>query len=169
MIPLGGVVEKNKLVQDTIKRIEAGLKKYRKGDFDFILLSGGIFLPPKIQTIPGARLMAKYLVKKGISYHQIILEERSLDTFQNVKFSTSKLFLMGIKNPEITVITQWQHAIRFWICFRAYNLKISLEPINYQIPITDWLKEWLFILYHIYDRKGKKYLALKNREKRRQI
>ncbi len=169
MIPAGGIIKRDKLDFDTLLRIERGVKIFysRPAYWDKILVSGGIFLPSEIQSISAAKLMATELIKRGISSKRIILEENSLDTFQNVEFSILKCAEVGI-NPEITVVTQWQHAIRFWICFRGYKLKIYLKPISYRVPIITWLKEWFFIIYHVYDRRGVRPLALKNRRERRQ-
>ena len=104
MIPAGGIIKRDKLDFDTLLRIERGVKIFysRPAYWDKILVSGGIFLPSEIQSISAAKLMATELIKRGISSKRIILEENSLDTFQNVEFSILKCAEVGI-NPELKI------------------------------------------------------------------
>ena len=166
MIPAGEIAAKNNLSKkDTLIRCEEGLQIIRQnnGTYTKVIVSGGIFNSPKIQTKPASKLMANWFIKNGILPTRIICEDKSQDTFENVRFTIEKLKKEGITNPEITIVTQWQHAIRFRLCFSAYGIKIKTRSLHYPVSLKTWIKEWLFIAYHIYDRKGTKFFARKNR------
>jgi hypothetical protein len=112
--------------------------------------------------------MKWYLISLGIPYCAIYEEDKALDTFENVKFSLDLLKRLGITSFQITVATQWQHAIRFFVAFLFGNhISVKLKFIRYKIPFAWWCREWLFILYHLYDWKGTKRLARVNRDNRR--
>lgn len=170
MIPAGEITRKNKLSKkDTLIRCQHGLSLLRYDPnitFSKVVLSGGIFNSKDIQTIPASQIMANWLTKYGVLVNNQIIENQSRDTFENVLFTIEKLKEEGIENPEITVVTQWQHAIRFRLCFKAYGIKIQTHSLHYSVSLKTWIKEWLFIAYHIYDRKGTKFFARRNRKNR---
>ena len=166
LVPAGGISAINKLSSDTLTRCKAALKLWQKGGFDKILLSGGIFLPPSIQTKPAALLMKQWLKNAGINEKYLLLEEQSRDTFENVKLSLDILNKTS-NDWQITIITHWQHAIRFWITFSlGYGIKIKIHPLFYKLPLQAMFKEFLSIIYHIYDPQGVKKIPRLNREKR---
>lgn len=171
LVPSGGIFSLNQLSPaDTLLRCERGLKMWERGSFDKILVTGGIYSPSNIQTLPAAELMAQWFRQKGVPAGDIIIEPRSLDTFENIKFSLEELGRLSINNFRITVVTQWQHVIRFWITFcLGYNIRVKIQPMNYAISFRTWLEEWFFIIYHLYDRRGTKYFARKNRRNRTQL
>jgi len=50
----------------TPKRLLAGLNCWKTGQYDLIVTTGGVYMPPNIQTIPAARLMADWLTARGV-------------------------------------------------------------------------------------------------------
>lgn len=125
-------------------------------------------MSPQVQTVPAGILMKEWLINHGIDESKIIVEKHSLDSFENVKFGLKELERCGIKNPKITVVSQWQHALRFKICFYlGYNFKVKLYPMRYQISLKEFIQEFLGIIYCLYDPTGHKSIAKKIREKRR--
>ncbi len=168
MIPSEEVKRHNKLSANTIKRLNAGLDLWWSGGFDKIVLTGGIYNSSDVQSRPASVLMRIYLMANGVDKNKILVERKSLDTFENVKNVLEKLEYLDIDQLNITVVTQWQHAIRFWICFRSYGIKVALFPLKYSVSLFTSLKEYFFILYHVYDKKGRKFLARLNRKFRTQ-
>ncbi len=171
LVPSCGISPVNQLTPtDTLLRCQRALKLWQSGKYDKILVSGGIFLPPQTQTKAAGVLMAEWLVSHGVPRRALIIEGRSVDTFGNIKFSLDRLKEINVGKAEITVVTQWQHAVRFWISFFfGYGLWVKLHFMRYPISLRTWLKEWFLIIYHLYDPIGIKKIARKNREQRRQI
>lgn len=168
-VPSCGVTEHNVLTPtDTLLRCEEGLKLWRSGDYDYILVTGGLFNPKHVQSIPAGMLMRGWFIARGVDPNKVIEETRSLDTFENIKFGLEELRKRGIPDRDITVVTQWQHAWRFAITFRrAYGIKVKRVPLEYAMSWKSWLIEFVLIAYHAYDRYGTKHVAQKNRDDRR--
>ncbi len=147
----------------TLLRCQKAVELLKTGDYDILVLSGGQCHPWHIETQPAAMTMAQWFAKQGVSVNTIICECKSLDTYKSVMCTIDQLKIHGLRH-EITVVSQWQHAIRFAITFLlGYGIRIKRAPLHYPMSLKDSVKEWLFILYHLYDRRGTKLLARKNR------
>lgn len=165
-VPACEVLEKDSLMGTmTAQRLSAGLSEWLRSDYDRIIVTGGIYLPPNIQTIPAGELMRGWLIDNGIDSENIICERWSLDTYQNIDFSMK--LIAGDSNPQITIVSQWQHAMRFKITFwRLYNIKVNIVSVVYKMSLKAFLLECCYILYHLLDKKGTLFFAKKNRENR---
>jgi len=155
LIPSCGLSGSGQLDYATMCRCEAGLKLWRNQNYHKIIVCGSV-----------AELMSEWLKREGVPEEAIIVEDKSTDTFTNVGHTLSKLRDMQIKKFSLGVVTHWQHAIRFLITFRFYDIDVALHPLFYKVPFTTLLKEYFFILYHLYDWRGDKYFARRNRAKR---
>jgi uncharacterized SAM-binding protein YcdF (DUF218 family) len=168
MIPAGGIDKTNfPGKKDTIPRLRAGLALWQTGQFDKVLVCGGIFLPPAIQTKPAATIMKDWLRKRRVPETAIIVEAKSLDTFENASFGLHALRAAGIKNPEITVCTHWQHAIRLKMALKTLGAKVKTHGLKYPVSAATWFGEWFMIAYHFFDKKGTGSIARNNRAKRK--
>ncbi|MFA5946271.1 MAG: YdcF family protein [Patescibacteria group bacterium] len=167
-VPSGNIVEKNELSPaDTLLRCQRALELWKSGKFHFLLITGGLFNPPDVQSIPAAWIMAEWFQNRGVPRDQIIVERDSLDTFQNIRFGLERLKENDIVNCDFTVVTQWQHAWRFWVTmWWVYGIKIERVGMHYKLPALAQIKEYLFILYHVWDPYGVGFLAQKNRRDR---
>lgn len=163
MIPAELVDPVDKLSANTLRRCQAGLEAWVGGDYEMILLSGGIFLPRDRQTKPAAETMKEWFVSRGVDPEVILVEGDSLDTYENVRFNAS------LTRDQITVLTQYQHAIRFLLTFYlALGVRIKVIPIRQPaMSWKDWFMEWLVLIpYHLIDWKGTLFLARYNRRSR---
>src|SRR6056297_3410944 len=165
-IPSNDVRSLNKLKGTfTLKRLKKGLKKWKTKKYDKILVAGGLCYPAEQQTKTLGKLMKDWLISKGISADKIIAETESLDTYQNI--SGVMELISEDSNPEITVVTHWQHAWRFKITFwRMYGLKIKLIKMFYWVNLPNFVVEWVFLLIHLFDKNGNSWLVRKNRIQR---
>ena len=165
-IPSCEVATKDTLTGTTTeKRLIRGLALWQRGGFDAIIVTGGIYLPPEQQTIPSGILMEHWLMENGVPGKAIICEDRSRDTFENI--SGALALVANDPAPKFTVVTHWQHALRFWVTFRlAYRRKIAFVPMRYWIGLTGFVLEWAFLLVHIIDPRGTGRIATRNREMR---
>jgi uncharacterized SAM-binding protein YcdF (DUF218 family) len=163
MIPSNEVFPLNSLRKTfTEKRLTRGLKIWKQGKHDKIIVSGGIFLPPNVQTVAAGRLMEDWLRTRGVPADKITVEDKSRDTYENISESLSLVY--KDVQPEITVVTHWQHALRFWVTFRrAHQMKVKTVPMFYWVDIKTFILEWIILLVHIFDRNGTGKIASKNR------
>lgn len=166
-VPSAGINPVNGLPpENTLARCKAGLKLWLTGKYDLILATGGVFNPPHVQTRPAGELMKEWFIVQGVPKESVLAENKSLDTFENVYCGLEMLFAYG--RPEITVVTQWQHALRFWVTFRlGYGISVKLAPISYPLSWREHLHEFFSFLYHLHDPRGIGNLAVKNRLARR--
>lgn len=156
---------------ETKTRLEAALYYWAGGDYDYIAVTGGVYLSPEVQKTPSGELMARWLEEHGVSPDRILIETTSRDTFENV----SGFLDLCHKDErtvgralDITVITHWQHVRRFWLTFRAWKIKIHTIPLDYPIGVVRWVMEYVFLLVHLFDPRGTGWLASKNRRNRTQ-
>ncbi len=150
---------------ETERRLNAGLAMWKRGQFEMIIVSGGVYMPPEIQTRPSGTLMKEWLVRCGVKEHLIIAETRSRDTYENISGVMDALW--GKRTGTITVISQWQHALRFWITFhRAHGVAVEIIPLRYHVGLKRFLMEWLLILIHVFDKTGTSWLVRKNKQDR---
>lgn len=140
---------------DTLLRLKRGLELWRGGGFDRILVVGGLFNPPSVQMIAASELMVSWLVEHGVSRKLILFETQSRDTYENVLMGLKALQLAGLADAKITVVTQWQHAIRFWLTFLlGYGRLVELECMDYPVPWSVFLSEWVFMFLHLLFPRG---------------
>lgn len=171
-VPAGGITRLDQLdPANTLKRCEHALKMWNTKEYDHLVVTGGKFLSPDIQTAPAGQLMAEWFNAHGVNSTRIIIEEDSLDTYENISGSVIAMEdckLSDSQRWDITVVTQWQHSWRFWISFwNMYGIRIEREPLSYPMSFMSWIMEFAMIAYHFYDPCGTGVIARKNRENRR--
>ncbi|OGE88571.1 MAG: hypothetical protein A3J07_02420 [Candidatus Doudnabacteria bacterium RIFCSPLOWO2_02_FULL_49_13] len=92
-----------------LPRLKLAGKLYKSQAAPKILLSGyfwgGLKQKPKISE---ARVMMGHLLRWGVKKHDILLEEKSLNTIGNFYFS-KKLFLKPLKLRKLAIITSKDH------------------------------------------------------------
>ena len=167
-VPAELINPKNVLSDNTLCRCRAALKLWQSGDFDLLLLTGGLFLEPERQTRPASEIMRDWFVENGVSQDWIRTERQSLDTYQNVSLSLQEL--QDVHIESITVVTQYQHALRFLATFfLAHGQRIRVNMIRQPaMSWKDWFMEWLVLVpYHLIDWRGTLWLATWNRQQRR--
>lgn len=147
---------------ETEIRLKAGLLEWKKGAFDVIAVAGGVYLAPELQTRPSGDLMKEWLVERGVPADKVVSESTSRDTYENISGVLREL--KGTKIDRLVVITQWQHAMRFWITFRAaHGVKAEIIPLRYPVGFKRFLMEWVFLLIHTMDVYGMSTLVMKNK------
>ncbi len=82
------------------------------------------------EVISESECMKRYLIKKGIPESRIILEDKSSDTFENMKFSKEKLIAAGrtIDDTKIAFSTNKYHVFRSGLY--AKRVKLNAEGIG---------------------------------------
>jgi uncharacterized SAM-binding protein YcdF (DUF218 family) len=89
-----------------ISRMNQGIHILKKNSEAKVILSGG---KGEGESISEAEAMRRYLVKKGIQKKSMILENQSVNTLQNLKFSYEKV---ENKDKKIGIVTSGFHVFR---------------------------------------------------------
>jgi len=166
------ILKRNALAPRTVARLEKGLQLYQESDFTHILVSGGIFNPPRIQTVSAAELMQEWLMNWGIEREFILTEDKSLDSFQKISFSMQIIGRLQ-KDRDLT-----DNEVSFVLISDALHLeriivqRNMLEDVRYQcstvpsVHKTGYLEsfmERLFFLITTHDPEGQGRFARFNR------
>lgn len=165
-VPSCEVAAQDKLVGTTTeRRLIRALELWYSGNYDAIIVAGGMYLSPAVQTIPSGILMRIWLITNGVPSDRIVCEYRSRDTFENIAGALQ--LIHSDTNQRITVVTHWQHCLRFWITLsRGYRRKIQLVPMWYWIGLMGFLAEWAGLLVHVLNPKGDGLIASWHRKRR---
>lgn len=109
VIILGAGVKNGRVSKALQLRLDAGIDYHRNNPDSYIVVTGGI-TPQKDTT--EAAVMKDYLVQHGIAENMIIVEDKSLSTLENYRFSKAILDKRGIKYTSIVFVTNDFHIYR---------------------------------------------------------
>lgn len=98
IIVLGCRVYGEKPGQILVARLNEGVRLYRQGFGHFIIVSGG---RGRGENISEAEAMKRYLVDQGIEADKIIVEDKSVSTMTNLRYSQQKMSELNLKNAVI--------------------------------------------------------------------
>ena len=99
------------LSEAAIKRMETALRARDLFKPDFIVLSGGLANP--VAGITEADAMKDYLFHQGVNPQSMLVEEDSVSTLQNARYTVALARKQGI--DELVVITSPEHMSRGWL------------------------------------------------------
>jgi uncharacterized SAM-binding protein YcdF (DUF218 family) len=165
--PVNALIYKDGRITYTLRRLRVALKLWRTGGYDWLLVSGGASHTRDRETRAAALTMREWLIDQGIPSGKILIESRSLDTFENARFSLEVLEWFRIRDPKITLVTHWQHCARFWVTFRALGTRVRFRPVFYWIGWKGFFVEAGGLYVHITDPLGKGPIPVANRNQRR--
>ena len=122
-------------------RLSSAIQLYKKGIIKKILISGG-----NGQLINEGYLEAdwskKFLLDIGIPEEDIIIENKSRNTYENAKY-TSELLEGDIGN--LLLITSAWHMKRADLCFQKFNLDCDKFPTDYTTKDKQFDLSYLFL------------------------
>lgn len=144
-------------------RIEKALEFYDRqlaagGKAPVFITSGG---QGPDEVISESECIKRYLIKKGISENRIIQEDKSSDTFENMKFSKEKLIGLGreISDTRIAFATNKYHVFRSGLY--AKRVKLKAEGIGSDTKWYFWpnasVREFVGLMT---EHRGKQALVL---------
>ena len=89
--------------------------------------------------------MRRYLVEKGADESRLIMEDKSTNTFENIKFSFAITDKLGC-GRDITIVTDGFHQYRASLIAKQEGARnVTAYSANTQskyVP-TYWVREWL--------------------------
>lgn len=109
VIVLGAQVRGTKPSYNLRKRLDAAYEYLKENPETKVILSGGQGADEEISE---AQSMAEYLTEKGIEPERMILEDRSTNTEENLKFSKAMIPDFEQTNPRVVLATSRFHVFR---------------------------------------------------------
>lgn len=146
LIVLGCQVRGDQPSQMLRRRLDAAYDFLAENGDVKVIVSGG---KGSDEEISEALCMRNYLVGRGIGEERIIMEDKSTDTRENIRFSKAIIEEQGLP-ADITIVTDGYHQLRADIFARREGLRsynISASTALWLLP-TYWVREWLGIAYY---------------------
>ncbi|WP_405131767.1 YdcF family protein [Paenibacillus sp. FSL H8-0317] len=109
VIILGSGIRGTELSMTLKQRLDASLDYIRSHPQTPVIVSGG---QGTGESIPEALAMKNYLIEQGINPAQVIMEDRSTSTQENLAFSKKIILESGLEHPEIMIVTSDYHMFR---------------------------------------------------------
>ena len=106
VIVLGAQVRGTTVTKSLKKRLDTAAKYLKENQETKVIVSGG---QGTGEDITEAEAMRRYLISNGIPENQIIKEERSTNTAENIKYS--KMLIQG-EELELVIVTNGFHVYR---------------------------------------------------------
>lgn len=99
-------------------RINEAINLYKENKLNKILVTGGIGYFNKNRKVPEANIMYNYLLKENIPKKDILIENKSKNTIENILYSTSILNnIFQLKKINILLISSDYHINRCRLLF----------------------------------------------------
>ena len=98
-------------------RIEKGLQLLNKNPSARIIMSGG---QGPGENLPEGEAMAKYAIDKETAKERIIIENKSVNTMENLRFSKA---LMEKEKPKIAIVTTSYHVFRALVLAKQCGIR----------------------------------------------
>lgn len=106
VVVLGAGIKGERITPLLASRINKGIEIYKKNKGSKLIMSGG---QGKGEDIPEGEAMARYAIEQGIDQEQIIIENKSKNTKENILFSFKK---MDQEQPRVALVTTSYHVFR---------------------------------------------------------
>ncbi|NEZ45814.1 YdcF family protein [Clostridium niameyense] len=105
-------------------RIDEAIRLHKKGFSKYIIVSGG---QGPGEDISEAKSMKEYLIKNGINKEFIIIEDKSINTLENIKYSKEKMAENKFKSAII--VSNKYHLKRASLVCKKENIEASYSGI----------------------------------------
>lgn len=132
------------------RRIDTGISFYRRqkkatGKVAKLVMSGG---KGDDEHISEAAAMRNYALENGVPEADILMEDQSVNTLENMKFSKALIAAQGIEKPQVIFTSNNYHIFRAAIYADWAQLKadgIGAKTALYYLP-NAFLREYVAIL-----------------------
>ncbi len=149
---------------ETEKRCEKALKEWKRGGYEWLLISALEYEPGGGEPISASGLMAEWFVAQGVPAERIIVDSRARDIYDNVQGGYAELKLRDLHRVPLVTVTEFFNAVRCWILFLLlYRKWTSIRPMFKWLSPGRLLRELMIVAYLFYDPHGIKRIACGNR------
>ena len=128
------------------RRLDAACDCLNENSSIKVIVSGG---KGNDETVSEAEAMRNYLVAKGIVPERIYMEDKSVDTGQNLRYSKEIIEREGLSR-NIAIVTDGYHQYRAGLIAKRLGMDtsaVSAHTSGYLLP-TYWVREWFAIPYY---------------------
>ncbi|MGK9044713.1 YdcF family protein [Mammaliicoccus vitulinus] len=142
IIVLGAGLIGDKVTPLLASRINKGIDIYKKNPDSKLIMSGG---QGADELISEALAMKNHALNKGVPKEDIILENQSKNTFENLRFSNA------LVNPQskLAIVTNYYHLFRALIIAKEANIKCIGYGAKTKLyfSINAFIREFIGYLY----------------------
>ncbi|MCX7711017.1 MAG: YdcF family protein [Clostridia bacterium] len=146
LIILGAALVGDQPTLDLKKRLDKGIEYLQQYPDTKVIVSGG---QGQDEQMSEAEAMKRYLIKKGINSQNIILEDRSSNTLENIQFSRDILNkLESSQNSKVMIVSNDFHIFRAKLLAKRLNLNaygLPAETPLYIIP-NHYVREFFAVV-----------------------
>lgn len=130
----GGAFPDGTLGLATLQRLTYAVQLYKEGKAKKIIFSGHMPHLDFAQNV--AKNMAHFALSVGIPADNIIVEDKSITTYEHAM--RVKKIMQEYNIKDALLVTSAIHALRARLVFEKMGLKVSLAPVNaYEISVSD--------------------------------
>jgi uncharacterized SAM-binding protein YcdF (DUF218 family) len=112
--------------EEMLGRIVTAVRLHKRLDIPIIVSGGKVFENKKAE----APIVKRFLIDLGVPGNKIIMEDKSRDTFENVKYTSEILKKSGYRKPIL--VTSAYHMKRAVMTFNKINLDVIPFPANFR-------------------------------------
>ena len=123
------------LGESTLFRCLEGARLYATSHVRTIVVTGGV-IHSGYPQYSLAKVMRDFLVSQGIPSKNIVMEERSLTTYENALYSTP--LLQDREIQHVVVVTDGKHLKRAEACFAAQGFDVMPTGASYEASLDYW-------------------------------
>ena len=124
-------------------RIRTGIKIYSKHPGSKLIMSGG---QGADEVVSEAFAMKSYALEQGVSEKDIIMEDKSTNTEENIKFSKR---LMKDANSRFALVTNYYHVYRALVLAKTLGFRCIGygAPTKFYFTLNAFIREFIGYLY----------------------
>ena len=124
-------------------RIRTGIKIYSKHPGSKLIMSGG---QGADEVVSEAFAMKNYALEQGVSEEDIIMEDKSTNTEENIKFSKR---LMKDVNSRFALVTNYYHVYRALVLAKTLGFRCIGygAPTKFYFTLNAFIREFIGYLY----------------------
>ena len=124
-------------------RIRTGIKIYSKHPGSKLIMSGG---QGADEIVSEAFAMKNYALEQGVSEEDIIMEDKSTNTEENIKFSKR---LMKDANSRFALVTNYYHVYRALVLAKTLGFRCIGygAPTKFYFTLNAFIREFIGYLY----------------------
>lgn len=125
-------------------RVDKGIEAYRENKDSILILSGGKGVDEKIAE---GEAMKNYALKQGVPESEIIVEDKSTTTRENLLFSKKIIDTIGYKG-NILVVTTNYHVLRALLLAKQLGITCDGRGSKTKLyfSINAFVREWISYL-----------------------
>ncbi len=134
------------------ERVNHAIKLYKDGTVDYIIFTGGL-APGEVKS--EARASMDYAIEKGVKKEDIIIEEKSMVTKENLQYALEEVEKKHYDFDSYILVSDPLHMKRSVILAKELDLNVYSSPTptsayrTFEAKLPFFLKEWMYYTGYI--------------------